>query len=471
MKFSFQNLKFTAKQLGKLVNIMERSDKNQHIDAGENAITVVAAAAAKNDSKEKPPPYLKVIADCWEHVFDYLSFEDILNTGQTCKRMNQMAGYYVREYYPQLNFELIENEIRFKDVCLQVDFYPFITQLHISRDSELDFFSNAKTFDALKKIVFVDNELNRTQIIGMQNVLKNVEVIELSSCKIASNAYEQIANYCPKLKQMKVNGDKISNAAFSNYYPALERLELSKMHCKRLDKLKIFFEQHTNLKQFEIDYRFLWTNRDVLNQTNIQLDLLRVDYNRFDRTVPFEQFIDLLKTLYERGFYKALQLPFVVGPDAIDHEHLTNVLSSLPALERLSLLRFPFFDLKSLANLKELNVFGSFGYTINIETLAKCLPKLEQLTLGVVNTNDLILPFIRHSKRLKTIKIGSTNDFVLDLFPLNQERKKLENACQISIYVLHKSYLPTKWKSHNFNLELDLIRIMRLDYFDFFEHF
>lgn len=42
------------------------------------------------------PPYLKLLVDCWEHVIDFLSFEDLLAMGQTCKAMNHLTGYEYR---------------------------------------------------------------------------------------------------------------------------------------------------------------------------------------------------------------------------------------------------------------------------------------------------------------------------------------------------------------------------------------
>lgn len=443
---------------------METSDKNQQVVAGA---ATDDAGAAKDDSPEKPPPYLKLIADCWEHIFDYLSFKDIIQMGQTCKRMNQMAGYYVREYYPQLDFELIGNEICCKGVCLQSDFYRFISRLRISCNRDLEFFSNVATFDALKKIIFFNVKLNRSQIVGMQNVLKNVEVIQLSSCNIASDAYEQIANHCQKLKQLRSHNCEINNALFSQCYPAMERLRFVELKGGQMLELKPFLVKHMNLKQFQADSYILWLNQDVLMNTNIQLNLLKVRYRNSDHTAPFEQFFDFLRALHERGFYKVLE--FYVGDS--NHEYLRDAISSLPALEKLSLIKFPVSDWNRLNNLKELSIIYMTGHEINAETLAKGLPKLEKLSLARIDTSSAILPFIRHSKRLKTIEIRVTTDDVLDLYALNQERKKLDGACQVCIYIRDLNYLATKWKSHNFNLELDLVRIMRLDGFNFYEYF
>lgn len=64
-----------------------------------------------------------------------------------------------------------------------------------------------------------------------------------------------------------------------------------------------------------------------------------------------------------------------------------------------------------------------------------------------------ILPFIKHAKKLKLIKIRCFLDNRdLDLFALNEERKKLENVPKLLIYFERDDFLLTKWKSNNINL-------------------
>ena len=120
-------------------------------------------------------------------------------------------------------------------------------------------------------------------------------------------------------------------------------------------------------------------------------------------------------------------------------------------------------NLYRLNNLKELNIY-SFDSTMNIETLAMSLTKLEQLSVVITGANS-ILPFIRHSKKLKIIKIVLLAG-KLNLIALNEERKKLENACKITIHVNDNGYLSSKSKSNNLYLELDLVKITRHDHVD-----
>lgn len=74
---------------------------------------------------------------------------------------------------------------------------------------------------------------------------------------------------------------------------------------------------------------------------------------------------------------------------------------------------------------------------------------------------DAMLPFIRHCKRLKTIKtVNYASNDDLDLVVLNQERKKFgEEASQVLIRVSEDIYLREKWNSKN--VELNHVKIAR----------
>lgn len=54
------------------------------------------------------PPALKLIVDCWEEIFEYLSFKDIhLSFSGTCKAMHKLAGHYFNEFYPEVSYQLM----------------------------------------------------------------------------------------------------------------------------------------------------------------------------------------------------------------------------------------------------------------------------------------------------------------------------------------------------------------------------
>lgn len=416
------------------------------------------------------PPYLKLIVDCWECIFDYLSFRDILVMGQTCKRMNQVAGYYIREYHPDLRFEFTKGEIivSHPHISLQTDFYKFITKLYIENTEQLDFFQSMKTFDLLKTIVFRFCQLTENQIECMFNVLQNVETISLEHCSTNSNTFKQMAVSCSKLKSLNVqycgNENGSYNTLFSINFPMLERLRFRSLENNtnlRIDELKMFLENHVNIKQFDVDWYFLWENRNSLIQTSIRLDLLSVCFDVSKILMPSDQLVNFLKTFYVRGFYKTLQIQFLRNPKNVDYEYLNNMFLSLaPALEKLLIPDDSFINFSPLINLKQLHIGAKFPTFVNIESLAKSMIKLERLLFTYIKI-DKILPFIRHSKNLKTIKFHNLSEYILDTFALNQERKKFGNIRPVTIYMRNDIYLRTKWKSRNLNL--NLIQIKRLD--------
>lgn len=103
-----------------------------------------------------------------------------------------------------------------------------------------------------------------------------------------------------------------------------------------------------------------------------------------------------------------------------------NVIIKLPALERVQSAYNRVFDLSRLTNIKEWHLHGARG--INMEVVSKSLIKLERLVINYAGSDD-ILPFIRHSKRLNTLRLHHLNgNGNFDLFALNEQRKWLANA-------------------------------------------
>lgn len=444
--------------------------KRRRIDQSRSADTAVATTSTDSQiipsqsPQPTPPPCLTLSVECWNCIFDNLSLKDVLVMGQTCKQMSKFAGGYIHEYHSQLDFSLIENLITFESICIQPDFYRYIGKISIEPNDDFNFFSTVSTFESLKALNFDRHTFNPIKIRNMKNVLKNVEMIQLTDCDFGRNIFPQLMASCPKLEYLKVfQYSKAENASlFKHYCPSLERLDyLFSRYVgpqKRSDDLKAFLEKHTKLKRFECEYSFFWLNRDLLSQTNIQLDFLHLYVSKSFTTTEFNEFIQFLKVLYDRNFYKTLMLSLSYGFDFDDVEHLSKTIGTLPGLEKLITVVNSFIDFTYLANLKELQC-DSFE---NMEMLAKSLPQLQRLTLKSVYNNE-ILSFVRHSKHLKMIEIynmsWSNDGHSFDLFKLNEERKKLENATGMVIYVQEKEYLAIKCKTQT--LDLNLVKIAR----------
>lgn len=433
---------------------MNQSNQNQDVVAVES-----------NDPQSNPPPsppYLKLIADCWEQIFDYLSMQDIIAMGQTCRRMDEFAGDYMREYFPNLRFDLIERDVGVLHPYyfhLKTDFCQYISKLYIGQRSTLDFFLDDKIFSSLKTLIFKSFQFNETRFEYMQNVLKNVEHIHIENCILSGKNFKQLAIYCPHLKDLRITGCDITDNAlkslFSQHFPTLEHLQYQTRIWNfdtRIKELKTFLEKHTKLTHFECSVPVLWANRDLLRETNVQLDRFTIDFYAWSDRIPFDRLIDFLWALHERDFYKMLHFSFDHILD-IDFEFFDNAICTLPAMEILHINVDSIIDLSRLTSLKELRIcHGHVAMATDLEFVAQQLKKLEKLTFKYA-TIDSILPFIRNSKKLKSIKISYWRSYkMLDVVVLNEERKKLDDIRHVTIYVEEEVYLGEKWKSQNLNL-------------------
>lgn len=421
-----------------------------------------------------PPPYLKLIVDCWEKIFDYLSFKDILVFGQTCKRINFMVGYYVREYNQGLSFTINKNKINFQYECdIQTEFYTYITRLNIVQNSSLnDIFSNSKTaikFESLTTLHIERQNLMESKTRQLDKVLEKIENFHLISCELTKDIFIHLANYCPKIKclDFRLCGGT-HTALFSQHYPSLNRLQFRMRPANaniRIDELKMFLEKHKQLNLFEIDCRFLWSNRDIITKTNCNLDMINIRFDTLYSVVPFNEFIVLLNQLYKRDFYKKLKLTFPFGIHEYiirtSKEQITTKIATLPGLYGILIDNEMSLDLKCLTELKELNLIAIHS-SLNMKIIAENLQKLRRLTIMLINdVNSDIIKFIHKSKNLKSIEIFHSAKKTINLIKLNQERNQLKNACHTTFYVQDNVYLPTKWMSNDVNLKF--ITVSRID--------
>lgn len=439
----------------------------------DHAIIAAVDANSNNEPQENSPPCPQLIADCWNHIFDLLSLRDIIAMSKTCKHMQQTVGQYVLQNFRDHSFGLSSPFNR----VFRADFCQYISKLTIFQSDHLDQVVDADTYSSLKTIIFKGEKLRATQIKYLRNVLKNIEDIRIdNSCVIGDRRFKQLHKYCPKLKYLKMDLhyqakllNSITNTMLTRYFPALENLQYNAFshNTKQNNKLKPFLEKHTKLKHFGCNALFLWANRDSLMKTNIQLDSLTVNFDNFFAEYNFEsfkQFKDFVIELYERGFYKTLHSSCETHIKNSTFKYFCNVIDTLPAIEMLNISNSSMYDsLPRLTNLKELCMECCDS---DSEFMAKNLISLERLTLKHDVEIQTILPFIRHSRKLKSIKIFHFPTYsgrpILDIFTLNEERKMLANACRVVIYVEEEIYLRMKWKSDN--LSLSHIRIKRFDH-------
>lgn len=79
------------------VNKAEISAKKQKLI--ERVATSEQQAIGPSLPNAERPRIFKLNIDCFDEIFDYLSTEDLLGIGQTCKTMQQVVGEYFKKNY------------------------------------------------------------------------------------------------------------------------------------------------------------------------------------------------------------------------------------------------------------------------------------------------------------------------------------------------------------------------------------
>lgn len=431
--------------------------------------TAVAGASININQSHQSSQFHIINVDCWKNIFDYFALRDIIAMSKTCSRMRQICGYYLREHYPELGCKLPPNpHMEYPNVMIN-DLSEFMSKVMIH--GQWEHFLSAESYFSLKTLLLRQIEMSDRQINYIKDVLKYVEVLDFRGCTIYDDLHEKFLKYCPKLKQLifEQNNFEPRPTFLEQNYPSLEYLVY--IHCDYAEtvniELQTFLERNSNVKHLGIEMYQLWMNRKSFIKSNIRLDCLEV-YSSFDwyliaSKTPIPTFVNYLESLRKCGFYKTLHFSIMYSDEEDRFQALINEMATLKELEVMRINQD--IDLSGLVHLKELCLWVE---AINIELLAKNLVHLERLFFFEATADD-ILPFFRYSTRLKTVKVfaliccdGLVIKYgALDLFALNEERRRLGSRIRVTICVMEEIYLNTKKKKMNFNL--DWVEIARGD--------
>ncbi|XP_055317207.1 uncharacterized protein LOC129576319 [Sitodiplosis mosellana] len=252
-----------------------------------------------------------------------------------------------------------------------------------------------------------------------------------------------------KLKCLKT----IDDSCLAQKYPkTLQRLDImSYIGRFYKDELNTFFKLNPNVRNLAIHVFCMLMNQSSLIESNIKLDDLTID----DWKV-LDEVYDLLNCLHERGFYKRLHYY------AVNRIPPKDKLAKLPGLVTLFVHSWNndrVIELPELSSLKELIFYSNHIYK-ELEKIPNLCINLERLVIVDAIFDD-ILPFIRHSMKLKEIEIKFLNENTLDIVRLDNERKKLNGAQKVIIFVSDKLYFATKCITND--VILDLIEIKNND--------
>lgn len=419
---------------------------------------------------------LKLNDDCWEKIFDYMSFDEFSAISQTCKRIHQISEYYFHKHFGGIG-EIWGNNngasTSFRTVDAEQNFlHKFIHKVVVF--GEIQNRLRSKLYCSLNTLKLCEFTLIDSQLVSIREVLPNIEVIQLEECVIEMD-FMTFLRLCTNIKSLSICNCEFESDDYNwmrQKYPTLERFHFTpEEYFVQNDELTIFLELNPNIKRLSIAADCLWTNSNSFMVSNVHLDYLVVDFRDNSRCAKklfneMTHFSEILFELQARGFYKSLHIRVIYMEDEQCEEFITT-LSSLETMEKLTII--PDVNISALLNLKELCI-GWIHNNNNMQTLAISLIKLERVFFYEATTDD-ILPFIRHGARLNTIKIEILKDGSLlkndslDIATLNEERSKLALARKVLIFVGEKTYLATKWKTKNMNY--GLVDIKRTESIEF----
>lgn len=435
----------------------------------------MGSSSSSTQNEKHEPNIFKLNADCLEQNFDYLSLENLVTVCKTCKRLHHAVGeFFQNNFFIKVVSEfgnIYSENIRIN--CLS----QFVRSIVIG-DGDLNIFKPNR-FKSLEKIDFHFGALN--SIENAKLILPNVESLKFTFCKLDTNVHDTFLMLCKKLKRLYVRDINtrgmqrnifigISNDWLAKKYSTLEHVEVYSH--RKVNEVIHFLQINPNIRKFSTTIEFLMANRDSLLTSNITLQTLAILHAKTSiDTSMFNSFVNQLFELQQCGFFQHLNLYFHITIRAyIYPSHLLSVVTIYDITNEKH--KYP---LSSLINLKQLYLLDAF----EISDLNDALPNLKKLNYlrFYYESIDHILIFIRTLPKLRTIQINffksesftSDFDYVLNITAINNVRKQLANAGNLTIYIKERVYLATK--SALKQTKCGLIEIKRYESDDGFQDF
>ncbi|XP_031638902.1 uncharacterized protein LOC116351014 [Contarinia nasturtii] len=317
----------------------------------------------------------------------------------------------------------------------------------IFNDSFKDFHKlDPFTLKSIKQIEFWIN-LDKSKIEIIKSILHQIEWLKIP-WQSNLEFYGSFLRFCPNLKFLFMwikHRDKkeIDECKWLlQHYPKLEHFVFDDgdaggpEHGWTFSELRIFFEMNPNIRRFSTTFHLLYENRNIILNSKIQFDQLDIQ-GRVQRPIVQDVCV-LLNKLHEKNVHKHLRVYALFATTQ-------SLQSSLHALNALFLVQTRHITLPPMPKLKILG----FNHS-SVITLPNNLMDIERIYMEKATFNE-VLQFIRYAPRVTHIKIYSLNDGtyfnnkVLDLEALNEDRKVLQGARKITIYVDEEIFLATKW--------------------------
>lgn len=448
----------------------KKGDVGESSDGTEAATSKIPQKAVDSAAISNHQPQadiFKLDIDSFEELCEYLPLKDLISIGDTCKRLNQMAGYILLKNYSATKATIAGGYGKPKmtvanGVGESNNFNPFIRKIDIRCNDGLDWFHSIQSkFQRLKRINLLWIDLSLAKIERFKEVFSKIEHLGLYNCTLSGNLYENILAFCPNIKRLHIVRQTYSNEVLfgdgwpiKQAYPTLEYLGLDVLNgTVFFDDFLTFMELNPNIRQLAFPDFFLENDSFefyFLNST-VAVDDLAIKLSGFSDGA---RIFDLLNKLHARGFYKRLK----VYVSSSELEIFTvEQLISLNAVVKLHGNFFIYNDIEvsRIDSLEEIGLKSNYLYNYNFSDnvdFSTNLTNLERIEFRS-ESFDGLMPFIRNAPKLKKIKVKELEEGlyfrkyhkIVNLKALNREREKLARARKITIYVQQDVYLATKW--------------------------
>lgn len=439
---------------------------------------VEVAVATVLNRIEQTSEIFKLPIKMFEYVFNYLPLQHLAAAGDTCKLLNEFTGHHFGLNYSNVRGMYNESDNGEINICDRYGqklhtFIHYISEMSVNGHDYLRIFLDTHSkFHQLRYIQFNGIDFTKIKIEHTIKNMSQVESLVINGC----NVKENFLGFFPNIKRLALrglnNGTTYKNIQsqsasvltpghenewLERKYPQLERFELETTGPAVKLPITTFLELNQNVLIFETNSEFLWENRHSIKAAKVSLNELAIS---IDSTyIDLKSTFQLLNELHDLGFYKRLNAYFKM---LISDRTILDELMQLKSITKIYVDGYcgKRLALSSFNDLREI-CFQRSIMIANTDTTARNLQNLELIHFHRAKLTHVI-PFLRQSKELKKIKIdifeggGHFNEAtdVISLAALNRERKQLQNAAKVTLYVSESIYSATKSAIRSVDLEL-----------------
>lgn len=432
---------------------------------------------ALGSSNLEPKPTILTLhtksADVYDDLFDYLTLGELCAIGRTCKHLQKVAGEYFQRNFllTKITFEKSEtNHIEQKTSCGSLtNFAPYAQSIVID-GRDINIFRHIKKikFSNLKQIQFrnVTNFYEEQYLCLLEmNVLKKISTLNFDcrSPKFCNYLLNRILPSCISLKSLillDLDSMKPDGVWTRQYIPTLSHLEIHG-NAPNESGVYTFLRANRHVKTLAINSNALLS---TIQHNGLKLDELRISYSLINGDTCNE-----LIALNQNGHVKQFKAKISV----FNQKTMESVekIRCLTSLEMSVYIEIP--NMSCFRNLKKLViVYWKWLSSQNAENLYPSLNNLEELYLHGNSILD-VMPLARRLPNLRIIGIIGIIEIIekpnlqykshqiFNLKALNDERKRLENARKLIIYLNDAAYRQIRWTSIDlFQKMVEVRRIM-----------